>query len=88
MANIYNVGAFIIQEYIDIVCEILVDKDKPYKIYIYPPTRQCLLSIIEGFRDLTSIHQITCLIVGTHVPLSFRPSRRITIALRDFYNHK
>jgi hypothetical protein len=32
MVNLYNVGASIIQKYIDIVCEILANKDKIYKI--------------------------------------------------------
>jgi hypothetical protein len=38
MVNLYNVGASIIQKYIDIVCEILANKDKIYKIYIHLPT--------------------------------------------------
>jgi hypothetical protein len=51
MVNLYNVGASIIQKYIDIVCEILANKDKIYKIYIHLPTWQHLLSIIERFKD-------------------------------------
>ncbi len=51
MANLYNVGVSIIQKYSDIVCEILTNKDKIYKIYIHLPTWQCLLSIVERFKD-------------------------------------
>jgi hypothetical protein len=51
MANLYNVGASIIQKYSDIVCEILANKDKIHKIYIHFPTWQRLLSIVERFKD-------------------------------------
>ncbi len=51
MANLYNVGASNIQKYNDIVCEILTNKDKLYKIYIHLLLWQHLLSIIEKFRD-------------------------------------
>lgn len=47
---------------------------------------QHLRSIIEKFKDLTNIQHITSVIDNIHIPLFFRPSRRITIASRDFYN--
>ncbi len=72
MANLYNLDVSTIQKYIDIMCEILVDKDKFYKINIHlptwQPTWQRLLSIIEIFKDLIGIN--------------------ITIALGDFYKCK
>jgi hypothetical protein len=51
------------------MCEILIDKDKFYKIYIHLLTRQSLISIIERFRDFINIEQIEGVIDGTHVPL-------------------
>ncbi len=70
------------------MCEILIDKDKFYKIYIHLLTRQSLISIIERFRDLINIEQIVGVINGTHVPLWFQPSMKNLIAPWDFNNHK
>jgi hypothetical protein len=65
---------------------MLADKEKFYNICIHQPMGQCLRSIIENFMDLTGIQHITSVIDNIHVPLFFHPSKKITIALRDFYN--
>jgi hypothetical protein len=46
---IYIMLVFHHLKYINIVCDILADKEKFYNIYIHPPTGQCLRSIIEQF---------------------------------------
>lgn len=88
MVNVYNVSAFTIQKYSYIMCEILIDKDKFYKIYIHLPTWQCLLFIIERFKDLIGIQQIASVIHDMHVPLSFWPPNKIMVSLGGFYNYK
>ncbi len=40
MVNLYNLDVSTIQKYINIMCEILLDKDKIYKIYIHLPIGQ------------------------------------------------
>ncbi len=50
MVNFYNVGVSIVRKYIDIVYDILANKDKLYMIYIHLPIRQCLISIIKRLR--------------------------------------
>ncbi len=70
------------------MCNILVDKEKFYNIYIHPPKGQCLKSIIEKIMDLTSIQHITSVIDNIHVPLFFHQSKNITTTPRDFYNWK
>jgi hypothetical protein len=68
MANLYNLDVSTIQKYIGIMCEILIDKDKFYKINIHLPTCQRLLSIIEIFKDLIGIQQIANVNDGMNVP--------------------
>lgn len=68
------------------MCDILANKEKFYNIHIHPPMGQCLISIIEKFMDLTGIQHITSVIDNIDVPLFFHPSKKITIAPRDFYN--
>jgi hypothetical protein len=88
MVNFYNVNAFTIRNYVDIMCEILADKDKFYKIYIHLPIGQCLLLVIERFINLIGIEWIASVIDGTHVPLSFWPSNKIIVSLGDFLHCK
>jgi hypothetical protein len=66
MVNAYNVNVFTIWKYVEIMCEILADKDKIYKIFIHLLTIQRLLFVIEKFRVLTSIQQTASVIDGTH----------------------
>lgn len=68
------------------MCDILTNKEKFYNIYVHPPMGQCLKSIIEKFKDLTSIQHITSVIDNIHIPLFFHPSRRITTTPKDFYD--
>jgi len=52
------------------MCEILVDMDKIFKIYIHPPIGQQLLFIIERLKDLIGIQQIANVIDDTPIIIS------------------
>jgi hypothetical protein len=58
MVNRFNVGASIIRKYVDILCDVLIDKDKLINKYINIPLYQCLKDIITCFENLTCILNI------------------------------
>ena len=43
--------------------------------FIHTPHGDCLQSIIESFRDIIGLPNIIGAIDGTHIPLTYRPSR-------------
>jgi hypothetical protein len=51
-------GASIIKKYVDIVCDVLIDKDKLINKYISIPLDQRLKDIIARFENLTNILDI------------------------------
>ncbi len=58
MVDWFNVGASIIRKDVDIVCDVLIDKDKLINKYINIPLNQCLRDIIACFENLISILNI------------------------------
>jgi hypothetical protein len=52
------VGASIIKKYVDIVCDVLINKDKMINKYIGIPLNQRLKDIIVHFENLTNILNI------------------------------
>jgi len=88
VANLFYVGTPIIRKYINIVCDILSNKDKLYVVYIHTPTSECLKSMIKILKNILSIQQICGIVDGTHLHLSYRPDKRIINVANDYYNHK
>ncbi len=58
MVDRFNVGASIIRKYVDIVCDVLIDKHKLVNEYNNIPLNQCLRDIIAHFENLTCILNI------------------------------
>jgi hypothetical protein len=84
MADQFNVGASIIRKYVDIVYDVLIDKDKLFNKYISILLGQYLKDIITRFENLIGIPNICGVIDGTHIPLADFPSKKITLAIGDF----
>jgi hypothetical protein len=88
ISNRFDVCASIVCNYVDIVCDVLCNKDKLFDKYIKTPTRNCLLHIVQQFENLTILPNICGAIDGTHIPLVDRPNRKYIIAVVDCYNRK
>jgi hypothetical protein len=68
ISNRFDVGASIVCYYVDIVCDVLCNKDKLFDKYIKNPIRDGLLHIVQQFEDLTSLPNICGAIDGTQIP--------------------
>jgi hypothetical protein len=88
MADRFKIGASTIRKYVDIVCDILTDKDKLFSHCISIPSEARLQGIILDFKKLTGLPNICGAIDGTHIPLAESPSRRVTVSASDFFNRK
>jgi hypothetical protein len=73
---------------VEIVCDVLCNKDKFFDKYIKIPTGDHLLDIIQQFEELTGLPNICGAINGTHIPLDERPNRRYFIPATNYYNRK
>ena len=78
IADSFKVGASTIRKYVEIVCDILTDREKLFSHYIVIPSGDHLHRIINDFEELTGLLNICGAIDGTHIPLAERPSKRIT----------
>jgi hypothetical protein len=67
---------------------VLIDKNKLFSKYINIPLGQRLKDIIVHFENLTGILNICGAINGTHIPLVNLPSKKVTLAINDFFNKK
>ena len=85
MVDRFKVGASTIRKYVDIVCNILTDREKLFSHYIIIPSEDLLHKIINDFQELTCLLNICGAIDGTHISLA---SKRITLVESDFYNRK
>jgi len=88
MLDRFDVGTSIVCKYVDIMCDVLCNKDKLFDMYIKIPIRDHLLHIIQQFEDLTGLPNICGAINGTHIPLVERPNSRYTIIAIDNYIEK
>jgi hypothetical protein len=88
MANQFNVIASTLKKYVDIVCDVLIDKDKLFNKYIGFFSSQSLKDIITHFENLRCILNICGVIDGTHIPLVNLLRKKITLAIGDFFNRK
>ncbi len=88
MADRFNVSASTIRKYVDIVCDVLIDKDKLFSKYISILLGQSLKDIIARFENLTCVPNICGVIDGIHIPLADLPSKKITLAIGEFFNRK
>jgi hypothetical protein len=86
MSNRFEVGAYTIRKFVNIMCDVLCNQDKLFDKYIKTPTRDLLLHIIQQFEDLISLPNICGVIHGTHIPLFKRLHKRYTIATTSYYN--
>ncbi len=88
MANQFNVGASTIKKYVDIVCDVLINKDKLFNKYINIPLGQCLRDINLCFENLRGIPNIFGVINKTHIPFVNLPSKIVTLIIGDLFNKK
>jgi hypothetical protein len=88
MADQFNVSASTIKKYVDIVYDVLIDKDKLLSKYINIASSQSLKDIIVRFENLTSILNICGVIDGIQIPLANFPSKKVTFVMGDFFNTK
>jgi hypothetical protein len=88
MSDKFDVGSSTVRKYVDIMCDVLCNKEKLFDKYIKTPTRDRLLHIIQQFEDLTHLPNICGAIDGTHISLAERSNRRYIIAVIDYYNQK
>ncbi len=63
-------GASTIRKYVDIVCDVLIEKDKLFNKYINILLSQSSKDINACFENLTCIHNICGVIDGTYIPLA------------------
>jgi len=82
------VGVSTIKKYVDIVCDVLIDKDNLFGKYITIPSGQHLKDIIVCFENLICISNICGTIDGIHIPLADLPNKKITLVIGDFFNRK
>jgi hypothetical protein len=64
---------------VDIVCDVLCNKDKLFDKYIKTPTKDHLLHIIQQFEDLIGLPNNYGAIDGTHIPVAERLNRSYII---------
>jgi hypothetical protein len=83
-----QIAAFTLRKYIDIICNILANRNKLFSTCISIFSRDRLQAIIEDFRDITSLPNICGLINDMHILLADRPNRRVIFATSDFFNRK
>ncbi len=88
MADRFNVGASTIRNNVDIVCDVLIDKNKLFSKYISIPSCQHLKDVIVCFENLIGIPNICGAIDGIHILLANLPSKKVTLAIGDFFNRK
>ena len=88
MADKFKVEASTIRKYVDIVCNILTNREKLFSHYIVIPSGDRLHGIINDFEELISLPNIYGAINGIHISLVGRPSKRIALAESDFYKRK
>ncbi len=75
------------RKYINIVCDVLCDKNKLFTKYINISLGECLHKIITHFHDfVTCIPNIYGAIDGTPIPLIDLPDKRMTLVASDFCN--
>jgi hypothetical protein len=88
ISNRFNVGTSIECNYVDIVCDVLCNKDKLFDKYIKTPIGDRLLHIVQQFEDLIRLLNICGAIDGTHISLAKRPNRKYIVTVADYYNQK
>jgi hypothetical protein len=88
VANLFYARAPIVRKYINIVFDILSNKDKLYVVYIHTLTSECFKFVIEIFKDIPNIQQVCGVADGIHLLLSYRLVKRIIIVVSYYYNHK
>ncbi len=81
-------GASTIKKYVDIVCDVLIDKDNLFGKYTTILSGQHLKDIIARFENLIGIPNICGTIDGIHIPLADLPNKKITLVIDDFFNRK
>jgi hypothetical protein len=88
MADHFNVSALTTQEYVDIVCDVFIDRNNFLSKYIKILAWNQLRLMIHEFQEMISLLNICRSIDGTHIPLVGLPSKKVTFAQNDFFNRK
>ncbi len=88
MSDIFDVGTYLIHKYVDIMCDVLSNKDKLFGKYIKIPIGNRLLHIIQQFEKLIGLSNRCGATDGTHISLANRPNKRYIIASTNYYNQK
>ena len=84
MNMLYGCGEFTIRKYTLIICRVLSSRTGLFGAYIHAPRGHRLMDTIRKFRDLTGLPNVVGAIDGTHIPLSSRPQKSLTLCLVIF----
>ncbi len=88
MSNRFDVGAPIVRKYVDMVRDVLHDKNKLFGKYINMSFKEQPLGVIYQYQEFTCLPNICGAIGGTHIPLTKRPSRRYILVMSNYYNQR
>jgi hypothetical protein len=88
MADHFNVSALTTQKYVDIVCDVLIDRNYFFSKYIKILAWNQLRLMIQEFQEMINLLNICRSIDGTHIPLVGLPRKKVTFAQNDFFNRK
>ncbi len=80
MVDHFNVSASTIWKYVDVVCDVFIDRNKLFNKYINIPSRNWLRLVIQKKYELIGLPNICGSIGGTHIPLIDLPSKKVTRA--------
>jgi hypothetical protein len=86
MSNRFDVGAPIVQKYVDILYDVLCDKNKLFGKYINMPFKEQPLGVIHQYQEFTSLPNICNVIDGTHISLIEKLGRRYIPPMLEYYN--
>lgn len=87
MTNQFNVSASTIRKYVDIVYDILIDKNKLFNKYINILSCQYLRDIVTYLKNLINILNI-CETINCHNLLMNILSNKIIFVVGQFFNKK
>jgi hypothetical protein len=80
IANRFNVGAFIVHKYVDIVVDVLISRDKLFSRYIFIHYGPRLLRIMDRFFHACRLPNVSGTIDGSHIALSQKQDKWVTVA--------
>ncbi len=81
-------GTSTLHKYVNVVCNVVRNKNKFFFGKISPSFEDHLLHIIQQFQELIGLLNICNIIDGTHISLLEMPNKRYTLVMSNYYNRK